>query len=312
MAAPIIASILPQSATVGDPSFTLVVRGNNFTTDTLVQFGNSKLTTIFIDENTLQAQVLTQVFPVLSLGGVSVIATNAQGTSNSTNFTVTQRSPIDLTDVLNIANAISVADLNLPALTSNPYLQEISNIEIYLVKDGDTLQSIAGKVSGNPDRWRDIAFINNLRYPFISNDAEILQGQMSYSLYITRTAKVGDAVVYVNGINKNITKDAILFFSLKSPLTNGKFSTVSDVVQIVSVSRDQVPADSRIVISSQLLNTYDVGTKVDVLTTSNNTTSRVVSPGNFIIVPSGNRNESIVKSDPLNLNQRLCHARTRH
>jgi phage baseplate assembly protein W len=302
MAAPIIASILPQSATVGDPSFTLVVRGNNFTTDTLVQFGNSKLTTIFIDENTLQAQVLTQVFPVLSLGGVSVIATNAQGTSNSTNFTVTQRSPIDLTDVLNIANAISVADLNLPALTSNPYLQEISNIEIYLVKDGDTLQSIAGKVSGNPDRWRDIAFINNLRYPFISNDAEILQGQMSYSLYITRTAKVGDAVVYVNGINKNITKDAILFFSLKSPLTNGKFSTVSDVVQIVSVSRDQVPADSRIVISSQLLNTYDVGTKVDVLTTSNNTTSRVVSPGNFIIVPSGNRNESIVKSDPLNLN----------
>lgn len=38
---------------------------------------------------------------------------------------------------------------------------------VYIIKQGDTLQSIAQEVSGNMSNWVDIAKYNNLKYPYI-------------------------------------------------------------------------------------------------------------------------------------------------
>lgn len=43
----------------------------------------------------------------------------------------------------------------------------------YVVKSGDTLQSIAQRVLGNAELWPDIAEMNGLVYPYISNSSSV-------------------------------------------------------------------------------------------------------------------------------------------
>lgn len=40
----------------------------------------------------------------------------------------------------------------------------------YIVQQGDTLESICSNRLGSADRWREVAFLNKLRWPFISDD----------------------------------------------------------------------------------------------------------------------------------------------
>lgn len=42
----------------------------------------------------------------------------------------------------------------------------------YTIKAGDTLQLIANDVMDDVSRWQEIAFVNRLRYPYISDEAE--------------------------------------------------------------------------------------------------------------------------------------------
>jgi phage baseplate assembly protein W/LysM repeat protein len=302
MAAPLIVSIQPQAAQVGDPPVTMIVRGSDFTTDTVVNFGGQAMTTSFVDSTFVMATVPTSAFPQTSLGGVTVNVSNSVGASNSSSFAISKPSPVSMQDVLDVANAINTSTFTLPSLVNNPYVKSITNVDTYLVRDGDTLQSIATALTGNAEGWMDIAQLNNLRYPYISTDPEELQGQINTSLYLTRRAHAGDTVVYINGVTQLVQAGTLLFFNLQSPLSNGQLTTLSDVVAIISIVRDNIPAQSRVIINSPLLNTYDAGTKVDVLNTANNTTSRVISPGQFLLVPSSEANSSIVKNRVLNMN----------
>jgi phage baseplate assembly protein W len=292
----------PESAQVGDPPVTLLVRGSDFTTDAVVNFAGQPLTTSFVDQTFLIAIIPTEAFPKTSLGGVEVVVSNQLGVSNSKLFSVSKPSPITLQDVVAIAAAINTTNLNIPSLANNPYVKNIENVDTYLIRGGDNLQSIAIATTGSAEGWMEIAQLNNLRYPYISEDPEEVQGQLSTSLYLTRKAHVGDTVIYINGVSQLVKSGTLLFFNLQNPLANGQLTTLSDVVSIVTVTRDNIPSQSRISINSALLNTYDAGTKVDVLNTANNTTSRVVGPGQFLLVPSRQTNQSIVKNRTLNMN----------
>jgi hypothetical protein len=54
--------------------------------------------------------------------------------------------------------------------------------EVYVAR-GDSIETLAWKHMGDPDGWRDIAMINNLRPPFITQDARI-----------PNTKKIGDPI----------------------------------------------------------------------------------------------------------------------
>ncbi len=45
-------------------------------------------------------------------------------------------------------------------------------VKEYIIKNNDTVQSIAKKFFNDPSRWRDIIFYNNLTYPFITDDLD--------------------------------------------------------------------------------------------------------------------------------------------
>jgi LysM repeat protein len=302
MAVPVVVSIEPNNAKVGDPDFVMTVRGSNFTPDMVVDFGGQQVPVTFIDQGFATATISKDNFPKLSLGGVSVGVSNFLGDSNNLSFDVSENSPITLQDVVNVANGISFNSVDIPTIANNPFVKAIQNVDTYLVKTGDTLQSISVSTTGSADSWMDIALLNNLRYPYISDDVEEIAGQLNTSLYLTRIAHAGDSVVYVNGINQLVQTGTVLFFILNNPLSNGSLNSLSDIVNIDGVVRDIIPGQSRVLLNTALTNTYDAGTKIDVLNTQNNTTSRIISPGQFILVPSTSLNASVVKSISLDLN----------
>lgn len=301
--APILASISPSSATVGDPTFTMTVRGSNFTTSSAVSFGGTPVDTVFVNNNLMLATVPTSAFPSLSLGGLSVHVQDGSDKSNTASFAVSATSPISVADMLSVVDSVSIPDLtNLTGL-SNPYIKPINNVQVYRIKDGDTIQNVAQRIAGDTSTWMDIAFINNLRYPFISNDPTLLNEQNTPTIVLTQRADPGDTTIFINGTNAFVTEGAVLFFQLQSPLSNGTLKNISDVVTVDAVFVDQqVPANTRVRLKTPLFNTYLAGTNVDILRTVN-TTARVATTGDFILVPAGQDNNSLVQSDQLDVSK---------
>jgi hypothetical protein len=301
MPTPVLASIMPSKAQVStdtDTGFTLTLRGTGFTANSFVVFGGSVLDTVFLDSNSLSATVLPVHYQNFSLGGLTVYVQNGNEASNNTVFQVSAPSPVKISDLLTITNAISIPSIVNFLETQSPYIEQVPNVEVYRVAQGDTLQGIAQRRMGDTTRWSDIAFINNLRYPFISEDERDLQGVRNYRAVLTRRVNAGDITIFVNGISPFITKDSVLFFAVDNVFSDGTLHTISDVVGVGEVIPDpERPAGTKLRLKTPLLNTYDVGTFVDVLSTNNNTTSRVVTIGDFILIPSPNGSDSFVSSD---------------
>lgn len=301
--APILASISPTSATAGDPTFTMTVRGSNFTTTSNVSFGGGSVNTVFVNENTVMATIPTASFPSLSLGGLDVHVADGNDVSNSTSFSVSATSPIQVADLISLASSISPPDLSNLSGQSNPFVKQIKNIQVYRIKDGDTIQGIAQRVSGDTSVWTDIAFINNLRYPFVSNDPTLLNEQNTPTIVLTQRVNPGDTTISINGANAFITEGSVLFFNLQSPLSDGTIRDISDVVTVDSVAVDQqIPTNTKVRLSAPIFNTYLSGTEVDILRTVS-TAATVATTGDFILVPAGQDNTSFIRSGELDVSQ---------
>lgn len=301
--APILASITPSSANVGDPSFTMTIRGVNFTSGSRLVFGGTTIPTTFVDANLLLANVPSSAFATFSLGGVNVQVQDGTGLSNSATFSVSKTSPVSVSDLLDMINSISVPDLSQLTGAANPFLKKIDNVQVYRIRDGDTIQSIAQRLTGDTANWSDIAFINNLRYPFVSNDPTLISQQNTPSAFLTQRANPGDMSIRINGANVFIAPGSVLFFLLESPLTDGTVKEISDIVTVDTVIVDtQVPTNTIVRLQSPVFNTYLDGTQIDVLQTIS-TTTRVATTGSYILVPAGNDGSSLIRSSSLNVDQ---------
>ena len=86
---PVITTIAPMIATVGDPAFTLTVTGSNFISGSVVNWNGSSFATTFVSTTQLTAIVTA---PLLSTAGTANItvfnATPGGGTSNVVVFTI--------------------------------------------------------------------------------------------------------------------------------------------------------------------------------------------------------------------------------
>jgi LysM repeat protein/phage baseplate assembly protein W len=299
---PVLASIAPQKCKVNDPPFTLTVRGSGFTTDSKVLFGGTEVATIYADASVLMASISQSDYANFSLGGVTVAVTNGNSISNTVQFDVTKDSPVSVAELSAIASAITIPNITALLQDNSPYVEQVPFVQVYRIHSGDTLTGIAQKVTGDASNWQDIAFINNLRHPFITDDPKLLTGQTDYTLILTKDVHPGDSVIYVNGITPYITESAVLFFAIESPLTDGKTQLISDITTIAQVTPDlTVPANTNVRLVEPVFNTYLTGTKVDVLTTTNNSTSRLVAVGDFVLVPATRGNQSFVQSDAIDI-----------
>ena len=307
MATTIVSSITPQQATVGDPTFTMTVRGTGFTANSVLQFGGQQMSTVYVGSNQLMATIPTSAFPSASLGGLQVNVDDDGQLSNSTSFAVQDKSPVTLSELQAIADSITMPDVSSLVTEANPYLIPISGVRIYRINQGDLyqgLQGIAQNLTGDPTQWEQIAFINNLRYPYISEDQTELQGTSATTLYLSNRVNVGDTVVYVSGISPFLVNGAILFFLLQSPLSDGTVRLVSDIVRVDTVTIDgETPANTRVTLQQPIFNTYLTGTPFTILNTSNNTSSRVVTIGDYILVPSSSDGLNNIQASDIDISQ---------
>lgn len=89
-AGPALSSISPNSASAGDPGFTLTANGSSFVTSSIINWNGSPRSTSYINSNQLLASILasdiaaTGTFPV-------TVGTPGAGTSDPQNFTVNAR-----------------------------------------------------------------------------------------------------------------------------------------------------------------------------------------------------------------------------
>ena len=91
---PTVASISPNNAVSGGPTFVLTINGSNFIAASTVSFGGMVATTTFVSSTQLTAAIPSAA--IASAGAAMVTVTNPApggGTSNSVSFTITNPSP---------------------------------------------------------------------------------------------------------------------------------------------------------------------------------------------------------------------------
>ncbi len=92
---PILLSLTPTSVPAGSAAFTLIVNGENFVPNAVVNFNGNARSTQFVSSVELRAQILPS--DVATQGAAVVTATNPApggGVSNSLNFTITPPNPL--------------------------------------------------------------------------------------------------------------------------------------------------------------------------------------------------------------------------
>jgi hypothetical protein len=306
---PVIASITPDYVVAGGSQFLFAVRGTNFTGDSDIVFGgevlldgNGNHATVYVDNTYLYAYVLPSYFATFSLGGATIYIDDPNnGPSNSVIFTIDQQGLISLADIQSMVNAIQIPNASqFTATTTDPYSMTINNMQVYQIKPFDNLQGIAAQMTGDASNWEVIADMNKLTYPYISSDQNVLMGQTNFNVYLTQKAKAGTSTIYINGLSQLLSIGSTLYFNLTSPLTNGQSQVLSDLVTVDSVTGDNT--QSIVVLSSPLQNTYESGFVVNVLSAAINITSRVVSPGSYILIPSNSSSQSNIQNNNYNAN----------
>jgi hypothetical protein len=83
---PALSNLSPSLAKAGGPAFTLTISGQHFTTDSIVNWGSTALTTAYISQTQLTALVPASL--IAGVGTASVSVTNSVGTSVSLSFTI--------------------------------------------------------------------------------------------------------------------------------------------------------------------------------------------------------------------------------
>lgn len=86
VATPIISSISPSTARVGDPAFTLTVNGPNFAQNSVIYWNGTPKTTTFVDATQLTTTIASS--DLSSAGNIPVQVSNGTDLSASTNFAI--------------------------------------------------------------------------------------------------------------------------------------------------------------------------------------------------------------------------------
>jgi LysM repeat protein/phage baseplate assembly protein W len=295
MGSPVISYISPTETIAGSSDMVLSVYGQNFDTNTSVSFAGSTLSATFIGTNQVQATVPSSMLANGTLGSATVSTTNLYGTSNATTFQVISSSTTSLNDLNSIVNGINTSSLTISPQAPSPYITTINNVETYVVQQNDTLQSIAANMLGDASQWMDIAFINNLRYPYISTDPLDYTGSNSTSTTLAANASVGSQTIYLNNLSQSLTVGCVLYFQLANLLTNGSLNAISEIHTIISITTNPYNYEVTVGLDSPLTNNYLSGTVISVLNTTNNTTSIVIQPGQTILIPSNIQSSSFIK-----------------
>jgi IPT/TIG domain-containing protein len=104
--APSITALSPASAAAGNPAFTLTVTGSDFVTGSAISWNGAALTTVFVSDSQLTAQVPASDIDTAGSANITVVnPTPGGGASGALTFTITASNPMPSIGALSPAAA---------------------------------------------------------------------------------------------------------------------------------------------------------------------------------------------------------------
>ncbi len=223
---PTIAALSPASISAGRPTFTLTVTGYNFTPASSVSWSAAPLSALFVNTNTLTAQVPASLIQNPGTSNVTV-TTPAPGGGTTLALTfvinptisptpqITSTSPTavvagggSFTLTVNGTNFVSLSVLNLGATTlqstfiSSTFLQ--ATVPANSVRSAGTLPlTVVNPASPAPGGGSSNVYAFNVNNPLPGitsiSPASVAAGGASTSVAVTGTGFVPNSVVLING-----------------------------------------------------------------------------------------------------------------
>jgi len=155
----------------------------------------------------------------------------------------------------------------------------IDDVESKTIIQGETLQSIARVHLGDSERWEELAVLNNLRYPYISEDfIETLAPKLA-DLFISSGA--GNTYVFINVEGAAVNQE--IYF------TDG---TVEESHIIESVDN----STNTIVLKTSTTVTYNSLAQSSLHENPEESNTKVLKVGDFILTPVSNVSATSVNS----------------
>lgn len=269
----------------------------------LISGGNACSTILGASTPAIRPILGENTFDLLSSAGVPVEILDSVSLSTSAQDSLTLIESVDtafedygsinvLSEIENVINGL-VIDTNvdfeqsiLEADLNINNVDVISDVESRSIVQGDSLQSIARNRLGEASRWEELAILNNLRYPYISN------------LFIdTLGPKVADLTI-LSGAG-----DTYVFFSLEgaTPGQEVYFTDGTDEQAHVILSVNNI--SKTIVFETATTLTFTALAKVSLHEDTTESNTKVLKVGDFITVPITNLSARSVNSKETEDNQ---------
>lgn len=144
----------------------------------------------------------------------------------------------------------------------------------YAVSQGETLQQIARVALGNAEDWVVLAALNNLRYPYISEDPRDLLGHPQSEGRLALDAIAGSSFAFVEGFDNQPKAGQMLYFV--SPTAAG-----GEAVRITSVE----VSTGMIQFEPEIKNNWLQGNPVVIYPDPADLKTTVLRPGDLLKLP---------------------------
>lgn len=155
----------------------------------------------------------------------------------------------------------------------------------YIVNQNDTLEAIAQRQLGDWTRWKEIAGLNSLRYPFISDKPERWYGAEIATGTLINDVGLQANAIHLPGERRDlILPGSVFFLDGYIPNNAGNNAYAYDAVAIQSYDDTQGVLVLQTV-GPQINHNWAQGTRWRIFPPPANMTSRVIRPGDRIFLP---------------------------
>lgn len=173
----------------------------------------------------------------------------------------------------------------------------------YLIREHDTLELIAAQQLGNAARWTEIAAINRLRWPFLSDDPADQLGEPLYTTALVQPYAGGLAIAtsgydaasfaagtYVllagtGGAQGQPFWDLVTVFGWGTALPSGQFWSAELTGALSTASLASLPTGNVLYLASSPSHSYAAGTPVALYADPTLGRTRVLGTGMTLLLP---------------------------
>jgi phage baseplate assembly protein W len=173
----------------------------------------------------------------------------------------------------------------------------------YTVKQGDTLEALSTRLFGTAARAKDLAALNKLRWPYISDDPRDILGTAIASFHLVANSN-GDRTLVVDGFNQTASAagnwvllrgyggnigvpffDTAVIFGVSQKTPQGQIWSREMAAEFTPTQLAAFPSGNIIYLTGGPNHAYVAGSELLIYNDPNETPTHVVSTGQSLLLP---------------------------